>query len=162
MNARASRLGLAATIAMVGFFGLSLYEALDFDGIGQWFPMLATSAGLLVALVALVMHLLGRPMAGRGAFEVTSTEQPDADPAAGEPERARGAVVIGWVAAFPILTALIGVTLAVTAWLPAFLLLVAKLGWRGTLAIVVAAVLVVNGLQYYLGLLLPTSVFVAG
>lgn len=153
---RADRVGLVATLGMLALFALALYEARDFDGIGQWFPLLATSAGLLVAAVAVVMQLLGRPVAGRAGFDTDSDR--DDPPTDG----ARGAVVVGWVAAFPVLTALIGVTLATSAWLPAFLLLVARAGWRVTLVTVVAAVAAVNALEAYLGLYLPASVLLAG
>lgn len=165
-------IGLLATVAMVGFFAVALYEAMGFDGIGQWFPLLATGAGLLVTVVALVMHLAGHPVVSRGTFERDHRSDDDTaaetGPDAGDRSiaarmaRASGPVVLGWVAAFPVLTALIGVTLATTVWLPAFLLVVARAGWRTTLVAAVAAVLAVNALHSYLGLYLPASILLAG
>lgn len=150
------RLGLAATVGMVGFFAFAFYESIQFRGIGQWFPLLATAAGLGLAVLSLVLQLAGRQVAASSAFDIGS----DAD--AGGEDRLGGPVVLAWVAGFPLLAALIGVTLAVTAWLPAFLLLAARVGWRLTVPVTAGTLLVITALRLYLGVELPASVLVTG
>lgn len=169
---------ILATLGMVAFFALAVAESAQFRGIGQWFPLLATGCGLLVALAALAMQLAGRPFEARAAFDAGAAEPAEPDqaepgeavPGHAEPDQAEpgqvgkppvgGGVVIGWVVALPVLVALVGTTLAVAGWLPAFLLFVAKLSWRVALPVAAGAVVVVTGLRLYLGLELPASALV--
>jgi hypothetical protein len=145
-----------ASCAVVAIFVAALLDALQFKGLGSLFPILASSAGLAISLVYAGLTLAGKDL-GTSAYDLGNE---DLGAGLAEDDLPQWWVYVGLVA-FPVLTAALGLVPAIVLWMPAFLILVARLRlWQGVVGMA-AALAVLYALQLYIGMVFPGSIFVS-
>lgn len=154
-SARRAIVRKVASVAMVIVFVAALADALQFKGLGKLFPTLAASIGLTVAVVYAVLTLAGKNL-GTSAYDI-GNEALDG----GDDDGIRQWWVLVGLAAFPLLTAALGLVPAVVVWMPAFLIFIARVRWWAGILGTAGALGVLYALQLYIGMVFPGSVFVS-
>jgi hypothetical protein len=146
-----------ASCVMVAVFALALFQALQFKGLGQWFPLLASSLGLAISVIYAALLLAGKEF-GTSAYDIGNE---DLDGAGLKDNDIPQWWVLVGLALFPALVALLGLIPALVLWMPAFLLRVAGLRWWYAALGTAGCIGVLYVLQLYIGMVFPGSVFVS-
>ncbi|MDD7969658.1 tripartite tricarboxylate transporter permease [Roseinatronobacter alkalisoli] len=125
-NIRARAPQILFALVAFGFFSVGLHDALQHSFLGQVFPLIMASAGMLFTALVLGFLILGKPNHAVSS-DTEHLERPDA-----EPQRSTlGA--LAWVASLVALTAVVGFVTALVVFFVAFLKIRARASWLMTL-----------------------------
>lgn len=140
---------LAFAFAAMAVFAFAVVEAMGLSRLGGM-ALIATGLIGVAACLAVIVPLLMR--------RATDTINYDAEAIHRQDAFAGGAWgVLGWIAGFIALTALLGYVLALVAFFAAFLRVVAKVGWLSIAALTACAIASLLTLAYAMNLVMPTG-----
>ncbi|WP_213453233.1 tripartite tricarboxylate transporter TctB family protein [Rhizomonospora bruguierae] len=142
---------------IVAVFAYAAIEATSFTPGGRWLPLFVAIAGVILAVVNIVLDGIG---AVRGARANGAAAQADRERNQEFETDVRSALYwLAWLVGYVVLVIVFGALIASPVWLGLFLRTQAKVGWLATLASVVGTVAVLYLFSRYLPFVLPPGIF---